>query len=55
MTIHDKQGNLLEVGDAVQQQKEWWKNNPRVQGRISVSAWDLPGNHVHQEFEKPVR
>jgi hypothetical protein len=53
VTIQDEQGNLLEVGDAAQQEKDWWAYLPQVEGRhISVSAWDLPGNRVHFEFSE---
>ena len=44
--VHDEQGRLLEVGDAIQQEKDWWEYTPRAEGKISVSAWDLPGNKV---------
>jgi hypothetical protein len=52
VTICDKQGKLLEVRDAVQQEKDWWEYIPRIEGRISVSAWDLPGNKVRMELEE---
>ena len=48
--VHDAQGQLLEAGDAVQQQKDWWEYTPRAEGRVSVSAWDLPGNKVRMEL-----
>ena len=49
--VHDEQGRLLESGDAVQQQKNWWEYVPKAEGRISASAWDIPGNKVHRELE----
>jgi hypothetical protein len=52
VTVHDEQGNLLEVGDAVQQEKDWWEYTPRAEGRVSASAWDLPGNQVHLKLEE---
>jgi hypothetical protein len=51
VTVHDEQGKLLEVGDAVQQGKDWWEYIPKVEGRISASAWDIPGNRVSLELE----
>ena len=50
VTVHDEQGKLLEAGDAVQQQKDWWEYIPRLEGRVSALAWDLPGNKVRVEL-----
>ena len=50
--IRDEQGKLLEAGDANQNEKDWWEYVPKLEGRISVSAWDLPGNKVHMELEE---
>jgi hypothetical protein len=54
VTVHDAQGKLLEVGDAVQQEKDWWKYVPQAQVeglRVSVSVWDLPGNTIRLELQ----
>jgi hypothetical protein len=50
--VHDGQGKLLEVGDGVQQEKDWWEYTPQAEGRVSVTAWDLPGNKVQMELEE---
>jgi hypothetical protein len=50
--VHDEQGQLLESGDAIQGQKDWWEYVPQAKGRISVSVWDLPGNKVRMELEE---
>ncbi len=42
--IHDENGKLVEAGDAHQTQKDWWEYTPTAAGRISVSAYDIPGN-----------
>ncbi len=52
VTVHDEQGRLLESGEAVQFQKDWWEYTPQAAGRVSVSAWDLPGNKVRMELEE---
>jgi hypothetical protein len=49
--IHDAQGQLLEAGEARQTQKDWWEYTPTAAGRISVSAYDLPGNKAFLELE----
>jgi hypothetical protein len=48
--VHDEQGKLLEAKDAVQQQKDWWEYTPKLEGRVSVFAWDLPGNKARMEL-----
>jgi hypothetical protein len=50
--VHDAQGKLLESGDASQQEKDWWEYTPRAAGKVSVLAWDLPGNKVRMELEE---
>jgi hypothetical protein len=52
VNVHDEQGRLLESADAVEKQKDWWEYVPRCTGRISVSAWDLPGNKVSLDLEE---
>jgi hypothetical protein len=49
--IHDEQGKLVEAGDAVQQVKDWWEYMPKLEGRVSALAWDLPGNKAHMDLE----
>ncbi len=48
--VHDEYGKLVEAGDARQTQKDWWEYVPECKGRVSVTAWDLPGNKVHMEL-----
>jgi hypothetical protein len=50
--VHDGQGKLVESGDAVQQQKDWWEYIPKCAGRVSAFAWDLPGNKARIELEE---
>jgi hypothetical protein len=52
VTVRDEQGKLVEVGDAIQQEKDWWEYTPQVEGKVSVSASDLPGNQVRIELEE---
>jgi hypothetical protein len=49
--IHDEQGRLLEAGDASQLEKDWWEYIPSAAGRISVTAYDTPGNKVQMGLE----
>jgi hypothetical protein len=48
--VHDEQGRLLESGEAVEFQKDWWQYTPTAAGRISACAWDLPGNKAQMEL-----
>jgi hypothetical protein len=48
--IRDEQGRLLEAGEAQQTQKDWWEYTPTAAGRVSASAWDLPGNKAYMEL-----
>jgi hypothetical protein len=48
--VHDEQGRLLESGEAAQFQKDWWEYTPSAAGKVSASAWDLPGNKAHIEL-----
>ena len=50
--VHDEQRKLLESGEAVQYQKDWWEYTPQAAGRVSAFAWDLPGNKVHIDLEE---
>jgi hypothetical protein len=49
--IHDENGRLVEVGNAQQTQQDWWEYTPTAAGRISVTAYDLPGNKACMELE----
>jgi hypothetical protein len=45
VTIHDEQGKLLEVGDAVYLEGDMWEYAANLEGkRIVVQAFDIPGN-----------
>lgn len=54
VTVRDEQGALLETGRASQVEQDWWEYTPQAQvegRRISVTAWDIPGNRVRRELE----
>lgn len=51
VSVHDEKGKLLESGDAKPVKKDWWEYIPKSKGRISASAWDIPGNKVRMELE----
>jgi hypothetical protein len=43
--IRDETSRLLEQGDAVHLEGDWWEYAPQVEGRkIIAMAWDIPGN-----------
>ena len=51
VTVSDDQGKPLEVGDAAQVEKAWWQYTPQAIGRVTASAWDIPGNRACLELE----
>jgi hypothetical protein len=53
VTVFDEQGRPLEVGDAIQVEKDWREYTPRAEGpfHVSTSAWDIPGNRARIELE----
>jgi hypothetical protein len=50
VTVHDEQGKLVEAGKASQVEQDWWEYIPQAAGRVSVAAYDLPGNKVSMEL-----
>ncbi len=52
ITVRDGKGKLVESGDAVECRKDWWEYTPKATGKVSATAWDLPGNKVCLELEE---
>jgi hypothetical protein len=45
ITVRDEQGKLLEAGEAVRQEGDWWEYVPQLPGKtLTLEAWDLAGN-----------
>jgi hypothetical protein len=45
VTILDEAGCVLETGDAVREEGDWWEFvSPAVGKTVIAEAWDLPGN-----------
>jgi hypothetical protein len=44
--IVDKDGKVLEQGEARQVEPEWWEYGPNAGGTIEATAWDLAGNRT---------
>jgi hypothetical protein len=50
--IQDEQGSVLEKGEGIRQEGDWWEYLPHVPGTtISVEAWDLAGNVTKSTLE----
>ena len=48
VTIMDEEGRILEKGEAVRTEGDWWEFPSTAEGKtIKAEAWDLPG-HVTQ-------
>jgi hypothetical protein len=51
--IQDEQGSVLEKGEGIRQEGDWWEYLPRAAGTtISVEAWDLAGNVTKSILER---
>ena len=51
VTILDEAGKLLEIGDAIQAEGDWWEYVPHAEGKgILAKAFDLPGNCARLEL-----
>jgi len=45
VTVLDPQGKVLEAGEAVRGEGEWWEFAAQTHGdKIVAEAWDLPGH-----------
>jgi hypothetical protein len=45
ITVRDEQGKLLEAGEAVRQEGDWWEYVLQLPGKtLTLEAWDLAGN-----------
>lgn len=45
VTLLDEHGAILEQGEALRAEGDWWEYLPGQMGRtITATAWDLPGN-----------
>lgn len=45
VTVLDENGSVLEKGDAIRSEGNWWEFASQAQGKtFIVEAWDLPGN-----------
>ena len=48
--IVDGVGSVLEQGDAVQLDGDWWEYQPSAEGKVMAEARDLAGNMVRMEM-----
>jgi hypothetical protein len=45
ITVRDEQGKLLDAGEAVRQEGDWWEYVLQLSGKtLTLEAWDLAGN-----------
>jgi hypothetical protein len=45
VTVLDAESRVLETGDAVRDEEDWWEFASRAEGKTVIAeAWDLPGN-----------
>lgn len=48
ITILDKDGNVIENGEAVKIDERWWEYAAGMEGKVAAEAWDLAGNVVRE-------
>ena len=47
VTVFDEDNKIVEMGDAVRKEGDWWEFVSHTQGRkIRAQAWDLASNHT---------
>jgi len=45
ITVRDERGKLLEAGEAIRQEGDWWEYVAQLPGKtLILEAWDLAGN-----------
>jgi hypothetical protein len=45
VTVLDDENRVLETGEAVRDEEDWWEFASRAEGKTVIAeAWDLPGN-----------
>ena len=45
VTVLDNESTMLEKGEAIRGEGDWWEYIPRTMGKmITAEAWDLAGN-----------
>ena len=49
VTILDAEGKVLEQGQAVQVEANWWEYVSSNEGKVVAETWDLAGNEVRKE------
>lgn len=44
VTVFDEAGEILETGDAIRREGDWWEFPSQVQGKtVKAEAWDFAG------------
>jgi hypothetical protein len=51
VAILDEQGKVVEKGEALRGESDWWEYVPTAEGKVVVAARDLAGNVVRDELE----
>jgi hypothetical protein len=49
MMVLDEQGNVVEQGEGIKGQGDWWEYTPAAEGKLVVKARDLAGNVAGME------
>ena len=51
VTVLDEQGTVLEQGEAIRTEGDWWEFSPQAKGsKIVAQAWDLANNKAKLEL-----
>jgi hypothetical protein len=49
VTIVDGEGKVVEKGNAINTEGNWWEFVTNASGKILAEAWDLAGNEVGKD------
>ena len=50
VTVLDEKGKVLEKGNAVKADGNWWEYVTNANGKVIAEAWDLAGNMERREY-----
>jgi hypothetical protein len=49
VTVMDEKGKIMEKGNAVKADGDWWEYVTNANGKVLAEAWDLAGNGVRKD------
>jgi len=50
VSILDEEGNVVENGEAIKGEDDWWEFAANTEGKVMAEAWDLARNRARKEL-----